>query len=403
MKNLVLLGIGLAVAAGVGTAADTSKSGGRFRQEVVNRGSLPVVVEATGTVEPEEVVDVGAQVPGRILRFGPDPSDKNKAVDYRTVVRRGSVLAQLDPARYEAEVAKARANLARTEAGVRLAKAKVALAERELRRAQKRLVDKAADASDIEVAEAALDVARAAVPVEEAAVAEKQAALKRAQQDLDYTTIRSPVDGVIIDRRCNVGQVVTANLNSPSLFLIARDLTKMQVWAAVKEADIGRITKGQAALFTVDAYPNDTFKGRVAQIRLNAISDKHVVTYTVVVDTNNAPAANDPDELKLKPYMTANLQFRVGERKDVLLVPNAALRWRPRPEQVAQADRAAYLRWLRDRSPAVWVEEKGFVRLVRLKTGPTDGTRTEVVAGDLREGTKVVTGVMPESSKSSKK
>jgi HlyD family secretion protein len=402
MRDLVLLGVALAVA-GVGAAADGNKADSRFRQEAVKRGSLPVVVEAAGSVEPEEVVDVGAQVPGRILRFGPGPNDKNKSVDYRTVVRRGSVLAQLDPTRYEAEVGKARANLVRAEAGMRVAKAKVVLAERELRRAQKRHADKAADASDVEVAEATLDVARATVPVEEAVVAQKQAALKQAQRDLEYTTIRSPVDGVVIDRRCNVGQAVTANLNSASLFLIARDLRKIQVWAAVKEADIGRITKGQTALFTVEAYPNETFKGRVAQIRLNAMSDKHVVTYTVVVDTDNAPAANDPDELKLKPYMTANLQFQAGQRKDVLLVPNAALRWRPQPQQVAAADRAAYARWLRDRGPAVWVEEKGFVRLVRLKTGPTDGTRTEVVEGDLPEGTKVVTGFMPEPSNGSKK
>jgi HlyD family secretion protein len=402
MKNRVLFGVALLTVAGV-CVADDARPGGRFRQEAVRRGSLRVVVEATGTVEPAEVVDVGAQVPGRVLRFGPDPNDRNKSVDYRTEVKRDSVLAQLDPTPYEAEVGKARAGLVRAEAGVRLAKAKAALAERELRRAQRRRADKAADASEVEVAQAALEVARGAVPVEEAAVAEKQAALRQAQQNLEYTTLRSPIDGVVIDRRCNVGQVVTPNLSAASLFLIAKDLRKMQVWAAVKETDIGRVTKGQTALFTVDAYPNETFKGRVAQIRLNAMSDKHVVTYTVVVDADNAPAANDPDELKLKPYLTANLQFQAGQRKDVLLVPNAALRWRPQPQQVAATDRAAYERWLVGGGPVVWVEEMGFVRLVRLKTGPTDGTRTEVVGGDLPEGTKVVTGMAPESSSNSKK
>jgi HlyD family secretion protein len=396
MKKLILFGVALAVAAGVGTAADGGKSGGRFRQEAVQRGSLRAVVEAAGTVQPEEVVDVGAQVSGRILRFGPDRNDKDKPVDFRTVVKRGGVLVQLDPAPYEAEVARARATLVGAEASVRLARAKVALAERELRRAEQRRADKAGDAADEEVAKAALDVARATVPVAEAAVAQQQAALRQAQQNLDYTTIRSPVDGVVIDRRCNVGQAVTASLNSPSLFLIARDLKKMQVWASVKETDIGRITPGQTALFTVDAFPAETFKGRVAQIRLNAALTRNEVTYTVVVGADNRDG-------KLLPYLTAHVNFVAEERKGVLLVPNAALRWRPRPEQVAKADRAAYSRWARGGGPAVWVEEKGFVRMVRVKTGPTDGTRTEVVEGDLPEGTKVVTGVVPGPSGSSKK
>jgi HlyD family secretion protein len=397
MKKLVLFGVALAVAAGVGTAADNGKSGSRFRQEAVQRGSLQAVVEAVGTVEPEEVVDVGAQVAGRILRFGPDPNDKDKTVDFRTEVKRGCVLVQLDPAPYEAEVARARANLVGAEASVRLARAKVALAERELRRAEKRRADKAGDDADVEVAKAALDVARAAVPVAEAAVAQTQAALRQAQHNLDYTTIRSPVDGVILDRRRNVGQAVTANLNSPSLFLIARDLKKMQVWASVKEADIGRITQGQTALFTVDAVPAETFKGRVAQIRLNAaLNDKKELTYTAVVGVDNRDG-------KLLPYLTAHVNFVAEERKDVLLVPNAALRWRPQPEQVTKADRAVYTRWARGGGPAVWVEEKGFVRMVRVKTGPTDGTRTEVVEGDLPEGTKVVTGVVPKPSGGAKK
>jgi HlyD family secretion protein len=396
MKNLVLLGVGLAVVAGVGTAADTSKSGGRFRQEAVKRGSLQAVVEANGTVEPVEVVDVGAQVAGRVLRFGPDPNDKDKTVDFRTEVKRGGVLVQLDPAPYEAEVARARATLEGAEAGVRLARAKVALAERELRRAEKRRTDKVADDADVEVAKAALDVARAAVPVAEAAVAQKQAALRRALSDLEYTTIRSPVDGVVIDRRCNVGQAVTPSLSAPSLFLIARDLKKMQVWASVKEADIGRITQGQTARFTVEAVPAETFKGRVGQIRLNAALTQNEVTYTVVVDVDNR-------DRKLLPHLTAHVNFVAEERKDVLLVPNAALRWRPQPQQVAKADRAAHARWLRGGGPAVWVEEKGFVRLVRVKTGPTDGTRTEVVEGDLPEGTKVVTGMAAGPSNSSKK
>src|SRR5262249_12654673 len=151
-----------------------------------------------------------------------------------------------------------------------------------------------------------------------------EAMLREAQVNLGYTQIRSPVDGVIVDRRVNVGQTVVAGLNAPSLFLIAKDLTKLQVWASVNEADIGNIHAGQSVRFTVDAYPKETFVGQVAQIRLNASMTQNVVTYTVVISTDNSQG-------KLLPYMTANLQFEVDRRHDVLLVPNAALRWKPQP------------------------------------------------------------------------
>jgi HlyD family secretion protein len=378
MKNTLACALVLALATAL--VADE----GRFQERAVKRGTLSAVVQATGTIEPAEVIDVGAQVAGKVIKFGPDPGNKDRTIDYGTVVQEGTVLAQLDPAPYEAEVTRARTAVQRAEAALRLAKAQAILTERELRRVKKRVEDKAGDALDLDVAQAALDVARAKVPGDEAAVAQAQAALKHAEMNLGYTTIRSPVAGVILDRRVNVGQTVTAALTAPSLFLIARDLKKLQVWVSVNEADIGQVKSGQSARFTVDTSPNETFTGRVSQIRLNAVMKQNMVVYTVVIDVDAAA--------QLLPYLTAKVAITVGERKNVLLVPTAALRWRPEVSQVAETDRVAFLKSRNSKEPVVWVAGKGGVRLVPIKTGQTDGTWTEIVEGDLKEGTRVVTG-----------
>jgi HlyD family secretion protein len=223
------------------------------------------------------------------------------------------------------------------------------------------------------------------VPVDEADIATSEAALQHAQVNLRYCTITSPVDGVVIDRRCNVGQPVTASLNAPSLFLLARDLKKLQVWVSVPETDIGGVMPGQRLQFSVRAFPKKLSEGRVAQIRLNATMTDKVVTYTVTADVDNS-------DRKLLPYLTAEVAIVVGERKAVLRVPNAALRWRPQFEHVVAEDRPAYTRLARDDRSVVWVAQKGLVRMVRVKTGLTDGTQTEIVEGDLEEGAKVVTG-----------
>ena len=212
-------------------------------------------------------------------------------------------------------------------------KAKLFQAEADWQRAQQLGPSEALSQSDFDAARAAYDVARANLKVGQAAVlqakeavSQSEAVLKKARQNLDYCTIRSPVKGVIIDRRVNIGQTVVASLSAPSLFLIARDLKKMQVWASVNEADIGSIRAGQPVTFTVDALPGKTFRGEVGKIRLNATMTQNVVTYTVEVNTDNSDG-------QLIPYLTANLKFMVSERKNVLLVPNAALRWIPQPDR----------------------------------------------------------------------
>ncbi|MBM4294066.1 MAG: efflux RND transporter periplasmic adaptor subunit [Deltaproteobacteria bacterium] len=385
-----------------------SRDGAFFRTVPVNRGDLLATISATGTVEPEEVVDVGTQVAGRIVSFG---KDKNgKTVDYGSSVEAGTVLAQIDDALYAADVSTARAALAQTKANVQRAeadlgqlKARLFQAERDWARAKKLGPSDALSQADYDTALSAHEIAKANVNVGQAAVvqakdavAQAEAVLRKASQNLDYCTIRSPVQGVIIDRRVNIGQTVVASLNAPSLFLIAKDLKRLQVWASVNEADIGNIRPGQPVTFTIDAYPGITFQGEVGKVRLNATMTQNVVTYTVEINTDNSDA-------KLIPYLTANVKFMVAERKDVLLVPNAALRWIPQPDQVAPNSRPQPKKAKGGKGMAgdqeakeesgrgtVWVLHGKYVQALQVRLGLSDGSMTEVQGAGLKEEVQVV-------------
>ena len=390
------------------------QEGNGFRTVVVTRGDLLASISATGTVEPEEVVDVGAQVAGRIVSFGKDQS--GKTVDYGSKVQAGTVLARIDDALYVADVesakatlGQAQASLQRSEADLGQLKAKLYQAERDWGRAKKLGPSDALSQADYDAAQSAYETAKANVEVGKAAinqakktVEQAKAGLQRAQQNLSYCTITSPVRGVIVDRRVNIGQTVVASLNAPSLFLIARDLTRIQVWVSVNEADIGLIHPGQPTTFTVDAFPGQVFHGEVGKIRLNATMTQNVVTYTVEVNTDNSDG-------KLLPYLTANVKFVVGEGKDVLMVPNAALRWQPHPAQIAaesgkprqQAKKSgsaspekpvAEPEKGKQAAGVIWVPAGKLVRPVKVSLGLTDGTLTEVQAAGLEENTPVVVG-----------
>jgi len=360
-----------------------------FQTQAVRRGSLTLTVQATGTIEPEKVIDVATQAIGRLQEFGQDPDDPKKTVDYGTRVHKGTVLARIDPARYQLRRDQAQAHVNTAQAEIKIQEAQLQLAERAREKARKGIADRTGTAEDLDIASARCEIARARVAAARAAVEEAKTALREAAWDLDQTTICSPVEGVVIDRRAKVGQWVQSGANAPSLFLIATDLKRLEVWAQVNEADIGQVRVGQPVRFTVDAFPDTTFAGRVNQVRLNATMTQNVVTYTVVI------AIDNPRE-KLLPYVTANVEI-VRERKDALLVPNAALRWRPSPDQVAPdargTDRARPARRDEVRAGTVWVEdESGQVRPHRLRLGASDGVVTEVVEGDLTEGQRVVTG-----------
>jgi HlyD family secretion protein len=401
-----------------------------FRTVSVSRDDLLYTIRATGTIEPEELVDTGAQVVGQIKEFGPDPSDPTgtKRIDYNSEVHEGTVLAIIDDSVYKAQYDQANAAYLRAQADLKQMQAKLLQSEQDRKRAEslRSIVDipgtdrpiKAIADSDYDLAVANNEVAKANVAVGEATIIQSKAALAMAKTNLDYTIIKSPVEGKIIDRRMNVGQTVVASLNAPSLFLIAKDLRKMQVWAQVNEADIGRIRsrKEMPVRFYVDAYPGEVFRGKVIQVRLNAVMTQNIVIYTVVV-------AFDNSDLKLFPYMTTNIQFEVEEHKDVLQVPNAALRWKPRPEQVVPELREKLASTLAskpgDRTPQtaakspdkspddaktakapnsredrgrLWIKDGKFVQPIDVQIGSSDGTQTEISGDDVTEGMKVVMG-----------
>jgi uncharacterized protein (TIGR03067 family) len=347
-----------------------------FRTATVTRGDIVATVSATGTVEPEEVVDVGAKVAGQIVSLGDDPRGatdpryKGKSIDFDTPVEKGRVLARIDDAIYRARVDQEQAGLARARAELAVAEAK-----RE-----------------------PVDVARATILAAQAAIQQSEGALRVAQINLANTVIQSPIKGVILARRVNVGQNVAPDPKAPSLFLIAKDLKKGQVWASVNEADISRIHEGMEARFTVDAVPKETFKGKVAQVRLNAQMTQNVVLYTVVVTFDNA-------DLKLRPYMTANLQFETASARNVLRVPNTALRWKPRPDQVApDARESAPTAEVRRSRARVWAKDKDgeHVRPLEVQFGVSDGSMTEVSGPEVKEGMEVVVGEGPSPAATGK-
>ena len=385
---LVLIGVvgGGAAYYAKHVASDPTTS---FRTVAIKRGELLSTISATGTVQPEEVVDVGAQVMGLILEFGPDPHDPAKLIDYGSVVEKGALLAKLDPTPYKAALEQTEATLQKSEADQLQLEAKSRQAEREWKRAKSLLPQKAIADTDYDTALANYEVAKANVAAGVATIRQNRASVDTARINLGYCTIKSPVRGTIIDRRVNIGQTVVASLNAPSLFLIAKDLTKMQVWASVNEADIGHIRMDMPVRFTVDAYPGQMFRGKVTQIRMNATMTQNVVTYTVVVTTDNSNG-------KLLPYLTANVQFEMDQRSDVLLVPNAALRWKP---QASQIDPAVSKTAISAESAntqnrgCLWVEADGsFVRPLEVVVGVSDGTMTEISGSGVKEGTQVIVG-----------
>ncbi len=398
-----------------------------FQTAEVQRGDLVVSISATGTVEPEEVIDVGAQVAGQILSFGKDAN--GNPVDYCSPVEAGTVLAKIDDALYtsevtqaQAQVLSARGGLQRAEADLNQLKAKLYQAEHNWNRAQQLMQTSTLADTEYVDYKTAFETATASVLIGEAAIvqargslAQAEGMLERAQRNLGFTTITSPVKGVIIDRRVNTGQTVVASLNTPSLFLIAKDLTRIQVWAAVNEGDIGRLRTGQPVTFTVDAFPGESFNGQVGKIRLNASMTQNVVTYTVEVVADNSNGL-------LLPYLTANVKFELDRRDNVLMIPNAALRWTPTTDQVAADVRAAFEQQSAAASPSalaggaasqpasgpgagvgqgvVWVADGRLVRPVFVRLGLSDDVMTEVAGEGLTEGTKLVTGLEEVTSAS---
>jgi len=311
----------------------------QYKTAKVERGAITATVSATGKVNAVVTVQVGSQVSGTIQKL---------FADYNSPVKKGQIVAQIDPALFEAQVAQARGKLISDQANVEKAKVAVIDAKRNLSRMEELLGKNLIAQSDKDTAQTAFDTAVAGQKAAEAQVVEDQASLDLAEANLRYTTIISPVDGIVISRNVDVGQTVAASLQAPTLFTIAKDLTEMQVDSSVDEADIGQVKVGQEASFTVDAYPSSPFHGTVHDVYNQPLIVQNVVTYDAIIRVKN------PD-FKLKPGMTANITITVGHKEDVIKLPNAALRYRP--ERSAGAPAPA--RTERADTAEVWILKQG--------------------------------------------
>ncbi len=334
------------------------KRGGSIVYKIakVDRGDISSYVSATGSINPVNTVEIGSQISGTV---------ESVYVDFNSRVKKGDPLAQIDPAPFRAKLTQAEADLKKAQVDYELAK-RIMDADEELYK--KRLIPKQE-----------YDDSKAKFSSASATLESAKAGFETARSNLDSTTIRSPIDGVVISKNINVGQTIAAGHPSPALFLIAEDLANMQLDANVSEADIGKIKEGQEGLFTVDAYPNETFRGRVSQIRNSPITTQNVVTYDVVLSVDN-------HELKLKPGMTADVKILVAHREGVLRVPRAALRFIPPPSAKIEQKSIDL-----DSSSVVWTPlRSGVIKPILIRPGISDDRFTEVLDGSLSEGEEVI-------------
>lgn len=365
-----------------------------YRTVQAERGDVIAKVSATGSLSALVTVDVGSQVSGRI---------QSLHADFNTQVRKGQLIARIDPALYEAAVAQARANLLSAQASLERAVVQADEARRQATRAQQIFDQKLISENDRDAAVTGSRAADASVSQARAEVERTRSALAQAQTNLRYTDIIAPTDGIVISRAVNVGQTVAASLQAPVLFTIAQDLREMEVQANIAESDIGRLKPGMKASFTVDAYPGSPFEGSIREIRNAPQIVQSVVTYVAVIDVRNG-------DLRLKPGMTASVNIVTDERRGVLRVPNAALRFQP-PAESSQGGGGARPRGgdgaapggaatagtrrggAGERERAVWVLRDARPVRVPVKTGLTDGAFTEITGGELREGEAIITAI----------
>lgn len=405
-KTLIILVMVVVAAAVAVWAYQDSREGGEaaFRTAAVERQSIRQTVSATGTLNAVSTVSVGTQVSGQVAEL---------YVDFNDEVRKGQLLARIDPTLAQQAVADAESSLERT-------RAELDAAQRDHQR-NRQLLDEGL------VAESAFDSVESRMRVARAGVRSAQVAVDRARQNLAYTSIHAPIDGVVVERNVDVGQTVAASLSAPQLFLIANDLSEMQILAQVDESDIAAIQQGQAVSFSVQALPRESFRGEVRQVRLQSATQENVVNYTVVIAVDNTDG-------KLLPGMTALVDFEVASADDVLTVPNAALRFRPSEELLAQlranagaggdesaaaprrgptttggaqaprqrpAASGARRAGAADRGMLFYLDPAGNVRMTRVTVGISDGSVTEVSGPELREGMLVVTGTQGGSQSGS--
>ena len=424
MKKKWIIGIAVLVVAvvvvfGLTTLNKNGNNGVRFKKEAIKKGSIEALVVTTGTLNPVNTVDVGSQVSGRI---------EDIYVDFNSEVKAGQIIARIDQSAFSTRVQQNEANYRSAVASLEKSKVMLANDKKKLDRAMDLFNKELISFEDKEAAETQYYSSKADLQSSEAKLEQAKSQLDSSQVDLDYTIIKSPINGVVINRNVNVGQTVAASFQAPVLFQIANDLSKMQVECSVDEADIGRVKESQRVTFTVDAFPDDNFTGTVSQVRYSPEIVQNVVTYTTIVAVENP-------EMKLRPGMTATVSMVVGEAKNKLLVPNSALRFTPQftqeemqamfesikrerqggrgdssqaggaqpgqtrgqgspsGPQFGMAGGSGMQRSARKDVGRVWIEdERGNLKPVMIRIGVTDNTFTEVIRGELEEGQEVITG-----------
>ena len=343
----------------------------KYQTRHVKRCTITQVVEASGTINPVNTVSVGSTVSGLI---------KEIYVDYNDVVKKGQILAQIDPANFEATVQQNQAQINNAQANVARLQA-IADFDRQQYIRYKNLYAKnfvAKSELDEKYSTYKSDIAQ--INAAKAQISQYQASLRTAMTNLGYTKIIAPVDGTVISREIDLGSPVAASFQAPELFTIAQDLTNMQIEVSVSEADIGKVEEGQDVTYTIDGYPDQNFKGKVTQVRLSPTTESNVVTYTVIVDVNN-------EDLKLKPGMTANVSIITDKSENVLCVPNMALKFTP------DINGPKY------KNQGIWVLEKGKPKRIEIKTGANNDSNTEIISDKINEDTQVIMSIKSKNSK----
>jgi HlyD family secretion protein len=380
----LVLGAVAVVATGIGVSAYYVSRGVALPQvatALLSRGAVTKIVVTTGSVQPVTSVTVGSQVSGTVSWLG---------ADFNSIVQKGQIIARLDPSLFEAQVAQARSGVVMAEAN--LDRSRVGLLDAQAKYGRmKALSDRQLVAgSDLDAASSAVASATASLKGSDAQVVQAQASLNQAQVTLDHTVITAPSSGTVTQRSVDLGQTVAASMSSPTIFVIAADLTRMQLNATIDESDIGMIQPGQPVTFSVDAYPGTTFTGTVLQVRLQAVVVSNVTTYPTIINVPNP-------EAKLRPGMTATVKVVVASRSDVLRVPNSALRVRPTAETLSAlgqpAGTAAPTATPSRSEGRVWTVREGVLSPVTVRLGISDGAFTELLEPGLPPGTQVVTAI----------
>lgn len=365
MRKYLIYGIALLAIFGIGYKMLNRSAGGTvYKTQKIENGDIMESITASGTINPLSTVSVGSQASGRIAEI---------YVDYNSVVKKGQLLALIDQENAKATVQQREAALEIAKAQVDVEENNIKYYKKALNRISKLNASKYSTEKDLEAAERDYDNAVAQLALEQAQVKQAQASLNSAQTELSYTEIKAPVDGIVISKAVEVGQTVAASFETPELFSVAEDLTKMQIEASVVEADIAKVKEGQKVRFTVDSYADDYFYGTVTQVRNEATTTSNVVTYTVVIGIDNS-------DMRLKPGMTANVEIITAEEKDVMLVPNQALRF-----YIDDSDTAK-----RYKDRGVWIIKNGHPERVTVKIGVSDDDNTQILESTLKIGDEVI-------------